>query len=44
MSLPEAIQPDSATQVLYLGRRLIYFSGCDYDRLAHYLKLLKAHS
>ena len=44
MSLPEAIQPDGATHVRYRGRRLIYFGGCDYYRLAHHPKLLKAHA
>ena len=44
MSLPEAIQPDGATHVRYRGRRLIYFGGCDYYRLAHHTKLLKAHA
>ena len=43
MSLPEAIQPDDATHVRYHGKRLIYFGGCDYYRLAHHPKLLKAH-
>ena len=44
MSLPTAIQPDDATHVCYRGKRLIYFGGCDYYRLAHHPKLLKAHS
>ncbi len=44
MSLPEAIQPDDATHVLFRGRRLIYFGGCDYYRLARHPKLLKAHA
>ena len=44
MSLPEAIQPDDATHVRHHGKRLIYFGGCDYYRLAHHPKLLKAHS
>ncbi len=44
MSLPEAIQPDGATHVRYRGRRLVYFGGCDYYRLAHHPKLLKAHT
>ena len=44
MSLPKAIQPDGATHVRYRGRRLIYFGGCDYYRLAHHPKLLKAHA
>ncbi|MBT3842976.1 MAG: pyridoxal phosphate-dependent aminotransferase family protein, partial [Verrucomicrobia bacterium] len=44
MSLPEAIQPDGATHVRYRGSRLIYFGGCDYYRLAHHPKLLKAHA
>jgi 7-keto-8-aminopelargonate synthetase-like enzyme len=44
VSLPEAIQPDGATHVRYRGRRLIYFGGCDYYRLAHHPKLLKAHA
>ena len=44
MSLPTAIQPDDATHVCYRGKRLIYFGGCDYYRLAHHPKLLKAHA
>ena len=44
MSLPEAIQPDDATHVRCRGRRLLYFGGCDYYRLAHHPKLLKAHN
>jgi len=44
VSLPEAIQSDDATHVCYRGRRLIYFGGCDYYRLAHHPKLLKAHA
>ncbi|HJO53539.1 MAG TPA: aminotransferase class I/II-fold pyridoxal phosphate-dependent enzyme, partial [Verrucomicrobiota bacterium] len=44
MSLPEAIQPDGAMHVCYRGRRLIYFGGCDYYRLAHHPKLLRAHA
>ena len=44
MSLPRAIQPDGATHVRWRGRRLIYFGGCDYYRLAHQPKLLKAHA
>ncbi len=44
MSLPEAIQPDDATHVRYRGRRLLYFGGCDYYRLAQHPKLLKSHA
>ena len=44
MSLPAAIQPDGATHVRYRGRRLIYFGGCDYYRLARHPRLLKAHA
>ncbi|MDP7049647.1 MAG: pyridoxal phosphate-dependent aminotransferase family protein [Verrucomicrobiota bacterium] len=44
MSLPEAIQPDGARHVRYRGRRLVYFGGCDYYRLAHHPKLLKAQT
>ena len=44
MSLPEAIQPDGATHVRWRGRRLVYFGGCDYYRLAQHPTLLKVHS
>ena len=44
MSLPPSIQPVDATHVRYRGRRLVYYGGCDYYRLARHPKLLKAHS
>ena len=44
MSLRGAIQPDGATHVRWRGRRLVYFGGCDYYRLAQHPTLLKAHS
>lgn len=44
MSLRGAIEPDGATHVRWRGRRLVYFGGCDYYRLAQHPTLLKAHS
>ena len=44
MNLPPYIQPVDATHVRYRGRRLVYFGGCDYYRLARHPKLLKAHA
>ena len=44
MNLPQSIQPVDATHVLYRGRRLVYFGGCDYYRLTRHPHLLKAHA
>ncbi|MED6314257.1 MAG: pyridoxal phosphate-dependent aminotransferase family protein [Verrucomicrobiota bacterium] len=44
MNLPGAIQSNGATHVRWRGRRLIYYGGCDYYRLTHHPKLLKAHA
>ena len=44
MNLPQSIQPVDATHVRYRGRRLVYFGGCDYYRLARHPHLLKAHA
>jgi 8-amino-7-oxononanoate synthase len=35
LSLAEPLQQIDRTHVLYRGRKLIYFGGCDYFRLAH---------
>jgi len=40
--LPDSIEPISATEVLWGGRKLIYFGGCDYLRLSHDPRLIKA--
>jgi 7-keto-8-aminopelargonate synthetase-like enzyme len=42
MTGPEPLQQIGRTQVRYRGRKLTYFSGCDYFRLASHPAVLKA--
>lgn len=42
MNLPEPLQQVDRTYVRWRGRRLSYFSGCDYFRLASHPAVLKA--
>jgi 7-keto-8-aminopelargonate synthetase-like enzyme len=41
-ALPEPLQPIDRTCVLHRGRKLSYFGGCDYFRLASHPKVLAA--
>lgn len=40
--LPEAIEPITATQVRWRGKRFSYFAGCDYLGLSHEPELIHA--
>jgi len=42
MTEPEPLQQISRTYVRYRGRKLAYFSGCDYFRLASHPKVIAA--
>src|SRR5271169_5798815 len=42
MTEPEALQQIDRTCVLFHGRKLAYFSGCDYFRLASHRRLAAA--
>ena len=42
MALPEPLQQIGRTFVRYRGRRLLYFAGCDYFRLASHSRVLAA--
>jgi 7-keto-8-aminopelargonate synthetase-like enzyme len=42
MTEPEPLQQVDRTYVLYRGRRLSYFSGCDYFRLSSHPRVLEA--
>lgn len=42
MKEPEALQQVDRTYVIHRGRRLIYFAGCDYHRLASDPRVVKA--
>jgi 7-keto-8-aminopelargonate synthetase-like enzyme len=41
-SLPEPVRRLDATRVLWRGRRLVFFGGCDYFRLARHPALVRA--
>ncbi|MGN6554153.1 MAG: 8-amino-7-oxononanoate synthase, partial [Verrucomicrobiota bacterium] len=42
MTEPETLQPVDRTYVHYHGRKLSYFSGCDYFRLASHPEVIQA--
>lgn len=42
MSEPDSLQFVGSNEVLWQGRRLVYFSGCDYFRLARDARLARA--
>jgi 7-keto-8-aminopelargonate synthetase-like enzyme len=42
MTIPEPLQQMERTYVRWRGRKLVYFSGCDYFRLASHPAVLKA--
>jgi 8-amino-7-oxononanoate synthase len=42
MTLPPSLQPSGRTSVLQHGRKLCYFGGCDYFRMASHPQVLQA--